>query len=262
MQHDSTDTDRIKLKFLGTGGSFGIPMLACDCPVCLSPDPRDKRLRTSAVVQFRGRTLLIDASPDLRAQGLVHGVERVDAVLFTHDHADHIGGIDDLRAYNVRQRGKLSCYGDARTLAAIRKRFDYIFSSTPALGSRPRLDLCQVVGPFELWGQEILPLEVFHGEQTITGYRIGGLAYITDASGLPPQTVDAVRGVEVLALNALRHEPHPLHLSLEEAVETARRIGAGRTYLIHLGHELGHEATSSLLPPGIELAHDGLIVEV
>ncbi|MDP9382853.1 MAG: MBL fold metallo-hydrolase [Chloroflexota bacterium] len=253
---------RIKLKFLGTGGSFGVPMLGCGCKVCLSTDQRDKRLRTSVVVNVGGRSLLIDASPDLRAQGLAHRVERVDAVLFTHEHADHVGGIDDLRAFNIRQRGKLTCYGDARTLAVIRRRFDYIFSSIPPLGSRPRLDLCVVDGPFELYGQEVVPLEVFHGEQTITGYRIGGLGYITDASRLPSETVQAVRGVKVLALNALRHEPHPLHLSLEQAVDTAQLIGAERTYLIHLGHELEHEATSRLLPQGIELAYDGLTVEV
>lgn len=251
----------LTLKLLGTGGSFGVPMLACPCAVCASPDPRDKRLRTSALVTVNRRHLLIDASPDLRAQGIDHGVNRVDAVLFTHDHADHVGGIDDLRAYNLRQHGKLSCYGDARTLAAIRSRFDYIFSSEPALGSRPRLDLCELDGPITLWEQEIMPLRVMHGDQPITGYRIGGLAYITDASSLPEETIDAVRGVNVLVLNALRHEPHPLHLSLEEAIEMARRIGAKRTYLIHLGHELEHEGTSRLLPESIELAYDGLTIE-
>ncbi|MBA2362666.1 MAG: MBL fold metallo-hydrolase [Chloroflexia bacterium] len=252
---------RLTLRFLGTGGSFGVPMLACPCAVCASPDSRDKRLRTSALVTVNDQRLLIDASPDLRAQGIEHGVNRVDAVLFTHDHADHVGGIDDLRAYNLRQDGKLSCYGDARTLAAIQSRFDYIFSSRPALGSRPQLDLCEINGPFTLWGQEITPLQVMHGEQPITGYRIGDLAYITDASSLPEETVAAVRGVNVLALNALRHEPHPLHLSLDEAIEMARRIGAKRTYFMHLGHELEHEGTSRLLPEGIKLAYDGLKIE-
>ncbi len=253
---------QLKLTFLGTGGSFGVPMLGCGCDVCSSTNPYNKRLRTSATVEVNGHTLLIDASPDLRTQALQHGVERVDAVLFTHDHADHIGGIDDLRAYNIRQQGKLVCYGDKRTLGAIRSRFEYIFSSVPPTGSRPRLDLCEVEGSFELWGQEVIPLEVLHGEQAITGYRIGPLAYITDASRLPKQTVAAVQGVQVLTLNALRHEPHPMHLSLDEAVETARRVGAERTYLLHLGHELEHESTNCILPEGIEMAYDGLVIEL
>lgn len=237
-------------------------MLGCGCGVCSSPNPYNKRLRTSAALEVNGRTLLIDASPDLRSQALEHRVDRVDAVLFTHDHADHIGGIDDLRAYNVRQQGKLVCYGDGRTLKAIRSRFDYIFSSVPPQGSRPRLDLCEVEGPFELWGQDVVPLEVLHGEQVITGYRFGPLAYITDASRLPEKTVESVRGVRVLTLNALRHEPHPMHLSLDEAIETARRIGAERTYLLHLGHELEHESTNRILPEGIEMAYDGLVIEL
>lgn len=160
----------VSLTFLGTGGSFGVPMLACRCGVCASPNPRNKRLRTSALVKIGQHNLLIDTLTDLRAQGLTHGVDRVDAVLYTHDHADHTLGLDDLRAYNIRQREKLPCYGDAGTLAAIRNRFSYIFSSEPALGSRPRLDLCEIGGPLELWGQEIFPLEVIHGDRVINGY--------------------------------------------------------------------------------------------
>lgn len=254
--------DHITLTLLGTGGSFGVPMLGCRCAVCTSPDPRDKRLRTSATVEMDGRVILIDASPDLRAQGLLHGVDRVDAVLFTHDHADHVGGIDDLRAFNLRRPGKLVCYGDARTLDAIRRRYDYIFSSEPALGSRPRLELCEITGPWEMWGREVVPLEVMHGQQAITGYTFGPLAYITDASSLPEATVEAVHGAEVLVLNALRQEPHPMHMSLDEAVAMARRIGAKQTYLIHLGHEVEHASTSCELPPGVALAYDGLTVEV
>lgn len=248
------------LKFLGTGGSFGVPMIGCGCAVCASHDPRNKRLRTSALVEFGGRGVLIDASPDLRAQVLAHGARRVDAVLFTHDHADHTLGVDDLRAFNLRQRERISCYGDTGTLASLRARFDYIFSSEPALGSRPRLDLCEVAGPFDLWGRRVLPLRVLHGGREILGYRIGPVGYITDASETPPETVEALRGVDILALNALRHEPHPLHMSLSEAVETAGRIGAKRTYLIHLGHELEYAATNRLLPEGVELAYDGLVV--
>ncbi len=259
---DEIGGGRIRLTFLGTGGSFGVPMLACGCATCSSPNPRNKRLRTSALVQIGARNLLIDTSPDLRAQALAHDIRRMDAVLFTHDHADHVGGLDDLRAYNIRQKGKLPCYGNAEVLGSIRHRFGYIFSSEPALGSRPRLDLCELDGPFRLWGQEIVPLDVLHGNDQITGYRIGPLGYITDASALPDNTLEAVAGVRVLALNALRHEPHPLHLSLDEALETVVRVGAEQTYLIHLGHELEHEATNALLPEGIQLAYDGLVVEL
>lgn len=252
----------LRLTLLGTGGSFGVPMIGCSCAVCTSSDPRDERLRTSALLEVGERGVLIDTSPDLRTQALRHGVERVDAVLFTHDHADHVGGLDDLRAYNLKQGGKLLCYADARTLEAIRRRYSYIFSSEPALGSRPRLDLCDIDGPFALWGQSVVPLTVLHGETPITGYRFGPIGYVTDASAVPDETVEALRGVRVLLLNALRHEPHPLHLSLSESIEVARRIGAERTYLIHLGHELEHEATSRMLPPGVELAVDGLVLEV
>lgn len=252
----------VRLTFLGTGGSFGVPMLGCGCAVCRSSDPRDRRLRTSALVELGESRVLIDASPDLREQALAHGVERVDAVLFTHDHADHIGGIDDLRAYNIRQRGPIHCFGDGPTLDGIRARFDYIFSAVPPQGSRPRLSLCALDGPFEIGGRRVLPLRVLHGRREITGYRFGDLAYITDASALPPETWEAVRGVRALVLNALRREPHPLHFSLEESVETARRIGAERTCLVHTGHELGYRETSPLLPEGIELAYDGLVLEV
>lgn len=260
--NDLSADSRIRLTFLGTGGSFGVPMLGCACAVCTSTNLRNKRLRTSVLLELRGRNLLIDASTDLRTQGLKHGVDRLDAVLFTHDHADHTLGLDDLRAYNLRSRGKLPCYGDAQTLESLRRRFEYIFSSTPALGSRPRLELCEVDAQLDLWGQRIVPLEVFHGTQAITGYRIGPLAYITDASDLPDETIAAVRGARVLVLNALRHEPHPLHFSLEQAVEMAGRIRAERTYLIHLGHELEHEATNRLLPANIQLAYDGLVLDL
>ncbi|MEJ7654901.1 MAG: MBL fold metallo-hydrolase, partial [Chloroflexia bacterium] len=189
---------------------------------CTSDDPRDNRLRTSALLSFDGRNVLIDASPDLRTQALTYGISTLDAVLCTHDHADHTFGVDDLRAYNLRRRGRLPCYGDAATLASIRERFNYIFSSTPALGSRPRLDLCEVDGPFDLWGRTIIPLDVYHGDQTITSYRIGDFGYVTDASALPDVTIETLRGVRYLALNALRHEPHPLHLNLRRRRRSQR----------------------------------------
>lgn len=262
MSDHERSSEGIKLTFLGTGGSFGVPMIGCRCHVCRSSDPRNKRLRTSALLEFHGRNVLIDTSPDMRQQALTHGVDRLDAVLYTHEHADHVGGVDDLRAYNLRQQGELPCYANERTLKSLRSRFGYIFSSEPSLGSRPRLELCELYGPFSLWGQGIVPLDVWHGKDIITGYRAGPLAYITDASDLPRGTIEAIRDVPVLVLNALRHEPHPMHLALEQAVSMARRVGAGRTYLIHLGHELEYEATNRLLPPDIRLAYDGLILRL
>lgn len=253
---------RMRVRFLGTGGSFGIPMVGCSCAVCTSTDPRNQRLRTSALVEIDDHNVLIDTSPDLRTQALMYGVRRVDAVLYTHDHADHTAGVDDLRVFSMRGGVSLQCYGYADALDAIRRRFSYIFSAEPPPGSRPRLELCPVRKPFQLWGEQVMPLDVYHGQQTIAGYRIGDLGYVTDASGLPYRSVEMLRGVRVLALNALRYQPHPMHLSLGQAVELASEIGAESTYFIHMGHELDHAATEARLPDGMHLAYDGLVLDL
>lgn len=209
-----------------------------------------------------GKNVLIDTSTDLRAQALMNGVERIDAVLFTHPHADHIHGIDDLRAFNTAQKGPIPCYGSGTTIERIRVMFDYIFRDDVRDGWKPNLTTTVVDGPFSLFGIEIAPIEISHGSATIFGYRVGKLAYLTDCSGIPTASIERLTGVELLILGALRHKPHPTHFSIEQAVQASRTISPKRTILTHLGHNLDYEKDDSLLPEGIELAYDGLVVEL
>lgn len=209
-----------------------------------------------------GKNVLIDTSTDLRAQALRNGVERIDAVLFTHPHADHIHGIDDLRAFNTAQKGPIPCYGSYTTIERIRVMFDYIFRDDVRDGWKPNLTTTVVDGPFSLFGIEIAPIEISHGSATIFGYRVGKLAYLTDCSGIPPASIERLTGVELLILGALRHKPHPTHFSIEQAVQASIMISPKRTILTHLGHNLDYEKDDSLLPEGIELAYDGLVVEL
>lgn len=237
-------------------------MPTCDCAVCRSDDPRDKRLRPSVVVEWPGAHVLIDTSTDLRQQALRHGLRRIDAVLYTHAHVDHILGLDELRLFNWRQRATIPVFGSSRTLAAVRRTFWYVFEDVEAGGGKPSLHLHDVNGPFELLGREVVPVPILHGTLPILGYRIGDFAYLTDASEIPASSYPLVEGLEVLVLNALRPRPHPTHLSLAQALEQARRIGARRTYFTHMAHEMPHAAVSAGLPAGVVLAHDGLAIEV
>ena len=257
----------MRLIFLGTGTSFGIPQIGCACTVCTSRDPRDRRNRSGAVIQDAGATILIDTPPELRLAMLAAGIRSVDAVLYTHDHADHVHGIDDLRALSGKGRGQLPIYASAAALELLRRKFDYIFDplARPIPGSsRPDVTTTVLEPGVEtvVAGIRVLPLEFSHGPSTVLGFRFGPLAYLTDVREVPAPARAALRGVEVLVLNALFHRPHPTHLSVPEAVETARAIGARRTYLTHLTHETGHAALLAELPPGIEPAYDGQVVEV
>lgn len=257
----------MRLTFLGTGTSFGVPQVGCRCKTCTSPDPRDRRTRSSALVESAGRMLLIDTGPELRLQLIAAGVERVDAVLYTHAHADHVHGIDDLRALSVRTGGQgLPVYGPAFALDEVRRRFAYIFDGVPARPgtSKPELSMHALAAGhgLSIAGFDVLPLELPHGDQTVFGYRIGSLAYLTDAKSVPEGLDAQLAGLEVLVLNALLPRPHPLHLSVPEAVAVAQRLRARRTLLTHLTHELPHAALASSLPAGIEPAHDGLVVEI
>ena len=256
----------MRLTFLGTGTSFGVPQIGCSCPVCRSADPRDRRSRSGALVEAGGRAVLIDTPPELRLQLIACGVRDVDAVVYTHEHADHTNGIDDLRMFSVRRRRPLPIYGPPETLERLRASFHYIFDDVrPYEGtSKPSLDL-RGLDPgttVDIAGIPFLPLAFRHGHIRVYGYRIGSLAYITDVKSIPEAERQQLRGLDVLVLNALWWRPHPTHLSIPEAVDTARELGARRTYLTHLTHETGHAELAGQLPEGVMPAYDGLTVEV
>ena len=258
----------MKLTFLGTGTSFGIPVIGCDCAACTSSDARDRRTRHGALVETPGGRLLVDAPPELRLQLLAAGIDRVDAVWFTHMHADHIHGIDDLRIFTVRGAADLPAYVSPEYHEFISKYFEYIFDDEyqPSAGSsKPRLLLrdIEIGRPVEIIGEPFTPLEVPHGPASAYGFRVGSLGYITDGKSLPPQTLAALEGVTVLVLNALWFgRPHPSHFNVEEAIEAASVVGAERTYLTHLTHRVTHAELETRLPDGVYPAYDGLTVEV
>jgi phosphoribosyl 1,2-cyclic phosphate phosphodiesterase len=252
----------VRVTFLGTGTSTGVPVITCECAVCRSDDPRDRRLRPSIVMEWEGASVLVDTSTDLRQQALRHRLSRVDAVLYTHHHADHILGVDELRLYNWRQRGAVPVYGSARTLDRLRRTFWYVFDPDESAGTRPALDPRVVDGPFELHGVRVTPVPVVHGRHEIFGYRVGRFAYLTDVSTIPAASYPLLEDLDLLVITALRPRPHPMHLSLEQALIEAERVGAARTLLTHMGHEMPHREISGTLPPTVELAYDGLVVEV
>ncbi len=250
--------------FLGTGTSTGVPVIGCHCETCRSSDPRDTRWRTSVYLRFDdGRAVLVDATPDLRAQALRFGVERVDLILLTHAHADHVLGLDDVRVYNFRQGAAIPCQGDARTLGQVRQMFGYVFDpSTPRGGGLPQLTLAPVGGPFSFGSTVMIPVPIRHGRLPILGYRIGAFAYMTDCSEIPESAWPQLEGLEVLVLNALRHRTHSTHFNIDQAVDAARRINARQTFFTHMSHDLLHEKTCAELPPGMALAYDGLALTV
>lgn len=252
-----------KITVLGSGTSVGVPTVGCHCDVCTSTDPRDRRLRPSVLLSYHDRKVLIDTTPDFRYQALRIGLERLDAVIFTHAHADHVMGLDDVRPFNFRQKGSIPIYAAADTMAGIQRCFQYIFDGGKKESNVPRLDP-RVIGdaPFDVFGMEFVPVPIFHGSQPIHGFRFGAAAYLTDHSEIPANSLELLRGLDVLFLDALRYKPHPTHSTVETSTATAAKLGARRTFFTHIGHDLRHERAESLLPPQVRLAFDGLELTV
>jgi phosphoribosyl 1,2-cyclic phosphate phosphodiesterase len=249
---------RLEITLLGTGTSTGVPVIGCRCSVCTSGDPRNRRLRPGARIEVGGRVILLDAPVDLRQQALRYGLERVDAVLFTHAHADHVFGLDELRIFNFRQGQAIPCYGSRETLSTLRRIYAYAFEEGQEGGGKPRLELMEITGPFDLEGLRVVPVPVLHGQMPVYGFRFGPFAYVTDVSFIPQESFELLAGVEVLVLGALRYRPHSTHFNIPEAVAAAQRIGARRTILTHIAHEVDHGAQEVPLPRGVELGVDGL----
>ena len=251
----------VELTFLGTGTSTGIPLIGCFCSVCTSEDPRDRRTRTSAVVRFDGHTILIDTSPELRAQAVAAHLTGVDAVIFTHAHADHVAGIDDLRRFNELNQAHLPVFADARTSELLRERYGYTFQDMfPFYGGKPDLILNEFDGPFTVFEREVVPIEVTHGRWVVQGFRFGPLVYVTDAKGISSESIDKMRDADVLVLNALRARPHPTHLSIGEALDVIAEVKPREAYIVHVSHEVLHSAFDDTLPANVHLAYDGLTV--
>ena len=266
-----------RVTFLGTGTSHGVPAIGCDCAVCHSPDPRDRRTRPSILIDLDGgigrgpvaspiagavRFVLVDTSTDLRAQALAHEVRRVDVILFTHSHADHVMGLDEVRRYNSMQKSSIGCYADETTLADLQRMFAYIFAAKPKHGGGvPRLAPFRIAGAFSVGGVEIVPVPLMHGPRPILGYRAGSFAYLTDCNQIPDRSWPLIEGVRTLVIDALRDRPHSTHFSVGEALAVVDRVRPERTYFTHICHDLPHAATCARLPDGVELAYDGLVIE-
>jgi phosphoribosyl 1,2-cyclic phosphate phosphodiesterase len=253
-----------KVTFLGSGTSSGVPMIGCTCPVCTSADPRDRRLRPSIYVDVPDHArILVDTSTDLRQQALAHGITRVDAVLFTHGHADHVMGFDEIRAFNWLQQASIPCYASPQTWQSLRQTFYYAFDGAHRLGGGiPTVDPHEVIEPFTVNGVNVVPVPLLHGRMPILGFRIGGFAYLTDCSAIPDASWPLVAGVDTLIIDALRDQPHATHFTVAEALDAVARIAPRRTYLTHMSHQLGHAETTRRLPAGVELAYDGLVLDV
>lgn len=254
----------VRVLFLGTGTSHGVPIIGCDCAVCRSSDPRDNRLRPSIYLELDDDLrVLVDTTPDLRTQALRYDLRKVDAVLITHAHADHIMGLDEVRRYNHLTGKAVPIYSNEETLGNIRRLFSYAFDpGAPRGGGVPHLDLITIDGPFMLGQQQVVPVPVLHGQWTVLGYRFGPFAYLTDCNRVPESSLALLHDLDVLVIDALRRKPHPTHFTLAQSIEMARRIGARQTYFTHIAHDLGHAETSATLPAGMALAHDGLALSL
>jgi len=259
----TTEQKQIKVTFLGTGTSIGVPVITCDCPVCQSADPHDKRLRTSVMIEVNGCTFVIDCGPDFRIQMLRENVNNLDAVIFTHEHRDHIAGLDDIRAFNYVLNKKIDIYGTRQVMDAIQTEFPYIFSDARYFGA-PQLTIHNIdEAPFTIRDVSFLPVNVLHEKLPVTGYRIGDFTYITDASYISEKELEKIKGSKVIVLNALRNSRHVSHFSIGEAVDILTRLQPEAAYLTHLSHFVGlHDEVNSKLPGFIRLAYDGLTLTI
>jgi phosphoribosyl 1,2-cyclic phosphate phosphodiesterase len=250
---------KAKITVLGSGTSSGVPTIGCSCAVCHSDDPRDKRLRPSILVQHDGRNIVIDTTPDFRQQALRARMQHLDAVIYTHAHADHILGLDDIRPFNFRQKTQIPLFASAPTFAVIERIFEYAFDGRQHTSSVPRLDVNLITEePFDVQGLRFEAIPVLHGANVVFGFRFGDTAYLTDHSEIPESSMEKLQGLDVLFLDALRHKPHPTHSTVANSVSIAQRLQARRTFFTHICHDLPHAATEATLPPGILLAYDGL----
>lgn len=254
--------DRMTLTILGSGTSTGIPVIGCSCPVCTSDDPRNIRTRCSALLSYQGNNILIDTATDLRQQILREKIDHIDAVLYTHEHADHLHGIDDLRPLTRRGDPAIPLYGSAATLKKIRQGFAYIFDLNAEPGYIPKLKTDVIIEPFELFGLRVIPVPLLHGSMEVYGYRVGSLAYLTDCNQISQDSLKLLDGVETLVIDGLRIKPHRTHFNLAEAIAMARKIGARQTWLTHLSHQIEHVTHGRQLPPGFALAYDGLQLRI
>ena len=249
------------LTVLGSGTSMGVPTIGCACAVCHSSDPHDRRTRPSVLIQYGGKSVLIDTTPDFREQAIREKITQIDAVLYTHTHADHILGIDDLRPLSYHREGKIPLYARPESAEFIRNMFRYIFDADYKFGGLAQLELKPIAGTFDLFGIAVEPVPVIHGETEIFGYRLGSAAYLTDFSRIPDTSLAQLEGLDVLFLDGLRHQPHPTHSTVENSIRIANELKAKRVFFTHICHDLPHAATNAALPPHVRLSHDGMKVE-
>ena len=255
--------DCLKIVVLGSGTSVGVPTIGCHCAVCTSKDPRDQRLRPSILVRYGGRNVLIDTTPDFRQQALRARMERLDAVVFTHAHADHIMGLDDVRPFNFRQKAAIPIYGSRDTMDTLSRVFRYIFDCEDPESAIPQLEPRVLDGrPFDLFGLDFLPVPLLHGRSLVYGFRFGAAAYLTDHSAIPEESAEKLQGLDVLFLDALRHVPHPTHTTVERALRHVEELAPRRAFFTHICHDLGHAETERHLPEHVRLAYDGLEITV
>jgi phosphoribosyl 1,2-cyclic phosphate phosphodiesterase len=249
------------LTVLGSGTSMGVPTIGCDCAVCHSSDPRDRRSRPSVLIEYGSNVVLIDSTPDFREQALRENIRKIDAVLYTHAHADHVLGLDDLRPLSFFRPNKIPLYARADHAEVIRTMFRYAFDAVYKHGGLPQVELKPLDGPLELFGAKFEPIPVLHGDAEILGFRFGSAAYLTDFSQVPESSMEKLRGLDILFLDALRHTPHPTHSTVANSLRIAEQLQARRTFFTHICHDLVHEATNQTLPPQVRLAYDGLKLE-